>query len=190
MNNRVILPLLILSIALSSCKKDDPPPFTPPPSFEHGVITSVVLQFTDSNSGDTYAWQYNDPDGDGGNPPIITADTLPANSSFSVVVQFFNETEDPVENMTPEILDEAEDHQLFFLVDNSLQVQFAYDDTDSNGYPIGLSNTATTGDPGNGDVTVILRHFPDKTGENVDQGIIDNAGGGTDAEVTFIGVII
>lgn len=189
MKNPITLLILVLSISLISCKKDDPPPFTPPPTFEHGVITSAVVQFTDDNTGNSYTWQYSDPDGDGGNPPLITADTLPANTVFSVNIELFNELEDPVENVTPEIQDEAEDHQFFFLIDNSLQMEFKYADMDSDGLPIGLSNTATTANTSNGNVTVILRHFPDKTGENVAEGVIDNAGGGTDLEVNFFGVI-
>jgi len=183
-------PLLLIVLVLQACKKDDPPPFTPPPVFEHGVITSVLLTFSDTESSDEYTWFYSDPDGDGGAAPIVTADTLPANKSFTVQIKLFNETEDPVLDVTPEILDEADDHQFFFLVENNLELTMAYDDADSNGFPVGLSNTAQTGAPGSGSVTVILKHFPDKTGEGVAGGDITNAGGGTDAEVTFIGVIM
>ena len=45
--------------------------------------------------------------------------------------------------------------------------------------------TATTGDASSGDVTVILRHEPDKEADGVSDGDVTNAGGETDVEVTF-----
>lgn len=178
-----------LIIVLSSCKKDEDPVFTPPPSNEHEVITSAELIFTDTENNEVYSWLYSDPDGDGGNPAVITADTLPANRSFSMTITLLNETETPAEDITPEIQDEAEDHQFFFINSNEVDITFEYADSDSDNFPVGLENTVTTGQSSTGNVTVILRHFPDKSAENVPDGDITNAGGGTDLEITFTAVI-
>ena len=62
---------------------------------------------------------------------------------------------------------------------------FSHNDSDANGDPLGLEMTATTGDASAGDVTVILRHEPDKDAEGVADGDVTNAGGETDVEVTF-----
>ena len=56
---------------------------------------------------------------------------------------------------------------------------------DANGNPIGLLTTVTTEEPGNGTITVILRHEPDKFALGVSNGDITNAGGETDIEVVF-----
>ena len=53
------------------------------------------------------------------------------------------------------------------------------------GNPVGLSSTVTTTDAGSGNVTVVLRHEPDKSGDGVAAGDISNAGGEIDIEVTF-----
>lgn len=184
-----LLFIISLLIIVSSCKKDEDPVFTPPPTNEHEVITSAELVFTDSDNSEVYSWLYSDSDGDGGAAPEITADTLPANRSFSMAITLLNETETPAEDITPEIQDEAEDHQFFFVNSNEVDITFEYADSDSNGFPVGLENTVTTGQISSGNATVVLRHFPDKSAENVPDGDITNAGGGTDLEITFPAVI-
>jgi hypothetical protein len=61
-----------------------------------------------------------------------------------------------------------------------------YTDTDTNGRPIGLRFTLVAGTSGSsGTLTVALRHLPNKTASGVSNGSITNAGGNTDAAVTF-----
>jgi hypothetical protein len=64
-------------------------------------------------------------------------------------------------------------------------MMFSYDDSDSNGDPVGIVTTVHTGDTGNGLLTITLRHEPDKSATGVAGGDITNAGGDTDLEVTF-----
>jgi len=54
-----------------------------------------------------------------------------------------------------------------------------------NGKPIGLTFTLTTGNVGTGNLTVTLRHLPNKSASGVATGDIINAGGATDAYVSF-----
>lgn len=184
--------LLVFSIAilaLASCKKDDDEIIAPPEVNEEEVITKLELTFTDVDSGNEYTWTRSDPDGDGGNDPIFSLDTLPANNAMLMSVRIFNETEDPVEEMTGEIEEEDDEHQFFFILNEGANLSIIYNDSDGDGNPIGLNNDIQTGDPENVSLTVILRHQPDKDGDGVADGIIDNAGGDTDIEVTFNGVV-
>lgn len=176
-------------LAFSACKKDDDDIITPPPVNEEEVITKLQLTFTDNVSGETFVWVQSDPDGDGGDDPVQSVDTLPANGSFTMEVRLFNETENPVEEMTSEIEEEDEEHQFFFELNSGAFMNIQYNDADGNGNPIGLSNNATTGEAENVQLTVTLRHEPDKSADGVSDGNIGNAGGETDLEVTFAGVI-
>ena len=81
-------------------------------------------------------------------------------------------------------MEEDADHQFFFQSDiEGLAV--TYTDMDANGNPVGLSTQVSTTDPGSGNLTVILRHEPAKDAEGVSDGLVDNAGGETDIQVTF-----
>jgi hypothetical protein len=56
---------------------------------------------------------------------------------------------------------------------------------DSNGNPVGVQFNLLTGAAGTGGFTVILRHEPEKSADNVNTGDVTNAGGSTDVQVTF-----
>ena len=64
-------------------------------------------------------------------------------------------------------------------------LQIVYADTDSNGNPLGLLTSVTTGEAGSGIIQVILRHKPDKTASGVASGDITSAGGETDIDIEF-----
>ncbi len=177
--------ILLSVLLLASCKKENEVIFTPPPPSEHAVITSVKLTFFDNEGGENVEWMFSDPDGDGGNPPVVTVQPLLANRNYTLLITLYNELEDPVLDVTPEIQDEEDDHQFFFLIDSELDITISYEDVDSNGYPIGLINEVETGLASSGEFRVVLKHFPNKTAPNVANGDMTNAGGGTDADVTF-----
>lgn len=181
-----LLPVLLMALALTACKKDDQPqPQTPaPPADEEEVITTLRITFSDIQLGTEFDLLFEDADGPGGNDPVITADGLPANREYAAIVRVWNGSVSPPIDMTDEIGEEDEAHQLFFQVTGAaLSVQYA--DLDDNGHPVGLVNLASTGDVGTGSLKVTLRHGPDKGAAGVAQGDITNAGGETDIEVTF-----
>ena len=70
---------------------------------------------------------------------------------------------------------------------NSETINIAYiGGIDKNGKPIGLTFTLKTGATATtGNITVVLRHLPAKSASGVATGDITNAGGATDASVTF-----
>jgi hypothetical protein len=83
------------------------------------------------------------------------------------------------------------DHQFFFQpTPGSLFTYFNYLDTDINGIAIGLIFKTKTGPSETDNLTITLRHKPDKSGLNVSNGDITNAAGETDVEVTFPIIIL
>ena len=182
MNQLRFLSLLLAFCGLlffSACE-DDPEPVN-----EEELITTVKLTFTKSGSTPIVA-QWKDLDGPGGNNPVLTPATvtLAANSTYAVAVEMLDETKSPAEDITEEIEEEDDEHQLFFGRSTNLNLAIAYGDTDKNGKPIGLSNTFTTGAASTGTLTVILLHELDKSATGVTQGNPANAGGETDIETT------
>jgi hypothetical protein len=170
------LPLTILAVGLYSCEPNEPVD----PNDEE-VITTLNVELQGVSSTVTLSFQ--DLDGDGGDDPVITVDKLEANQTYSGSLTLFNESEDPAEEITPEIFDEALDHQFFFVSTGASS--FAYTDQDDDGNPVGLTFDLTTGDAGSESYTITLRHEPNKSATGVSQGDITNAGGETDIEVVF-----
>jgi|SRR5690606_1678967 len=172
----------ILAIALLTtlaCKDEDPKPENPAE-----LITTLRIDFLPLGLADPAVFEFRDTDGDGGNPPVITADTLDAYFKYEATLTLLNESVSPVEDMTSEILAEAVDHQFFFMSGGVTMIH-AYNDNDVNGNPVGILNKFSTGDPGSGTLKVILRHRPDKGAPGVSNGVITQAGGETDLEVVF-----
>ena len=115
---------------------------------------------------------------------IRDSGTLSANQSYSGSLDLLNEAETPAESITAEVAEEDDEHQFFFA--STLDgLSVAYTDQDDNGNPLGLQTTLTTGEAGSGELTIILRHEPDKSAAGVADGNIENAGGETDIEVSF-----
>ena len=172
--------LMILGLLFASCGDDDDPEI---PN-EEEVITTLTYTLSPADNGPDVDLIFQDLDGDGGNAPTITGGTLAANTTYTGSLTFLNETESPAEDITEEIEEEDEEHQVFFQT-SITGLSVAYNDTDPNGNPIGLSTTVTTGDSGSGTLTIILRHEPNKSAAGVSDGDIINAGGETDIEVSF-----
>ena len=174
--------LVIFTIFATSCKSDDPEPVN-----EEEVITTLTVTLTPQGGGTAITFKSFDLDGtDGPNPPVITPSsiTLDANTTYVGVTKVENETEDPAENITLEVLEEDEEHQFFYTASSSLGTA-TYTDTDSDGNPIGVAFTFRTADATSGNLTVTLIHEPAKSANGVKAGSIANAGGETDVEAVF-----
>lgn len=134
-----------------------------------------------------------DLDGDGPDAPLVTiSGSFEANTTYTGTVEFLNELENPAEDITVEVEEEALEHQVFFIVTNNLGT-VTYNDMDTDGNPIGLEvtfQTADTPDPINGAMTVTLRHEPNKDATGVSDGDITNAGGETDIQATFTPITV
>ncbi len=181
---------LIGIAVLTSCKKDNNDPGTPPGN-EEELITTVKLRFENTaDANDTVCASFKDTDGDGGNDPSQFDTIILDNSKeYLLSISLLDESSSETENLTTEVEEEAEEHQFFFggssITSGALSV--VYGDMDGNGNPIGLQDTVTTSVTGSNMVfQVTLRHEPDKFGTNVSDGDITNAGGETDIELDFI----
>ncbi len=170
---------MIIILIQISCKQDDP--VIPN---EEELITTMKYTLTPSDGGDPFVFSFSDTDGEGGNPPTITTDNLPGDTQFSGSIVLLNESEDPVEDITVEVKEEGDEHQFFFQVSEA-DLEIGYGDQDDNGLPIGLVSSVKTGAAGQGELTITLRHNPNKSAPGVAEGNISNAGGETDIEVVF-----
>jgi hypothetical protein len=147
------------------------------------IITTVRVTLV--GGGQTIILESKDLDGDGPNAPVVTVSgNLLANTSYTGAVTFLNEIQNPAEDITAEVEAEGVDYQVFYQLASGLGT-ITYTDLDLNGKPIGLTFTLTTGNAGTGNLTVTLRHLPNKSGLGVASGDITNAGGSTDAVVTY-----
>ena len=165
------------------------------------VMTTVNLTFTPAGGGEPVTAGWADPEADGS--PVIDPITLAQGETYTLTIEIWNELENPAEDVTIEIRDELDEHQFFFSgeviagptnsSENALMTQ-AYGDEDSNGFPVGLTNTITADTAGTGELTLMLRHMPPVNGnaiklENLaeiarDSGF-DALPGSTDISVVF-----
>ena len=181
MKNLKRIALLVVPVLfLTSCSNDDTP------VNEEEVITTVRVTLV--GGGQTIVLESRDLDGDGPNAPVLTpieGGILVAGTTYEGSTEFLNELEDPAEDITVEVEEEGADHQVFYQVPSSVGT-VTYTDTDADGRPIGLNFTLVAGTSGSsGNLTVTLRHLPNKTATGVVAGDITNAGGNTDAVVSF-----
>ena len=166
--------LLASTLVFASCSDDDN---TPDEVNEEEVITTLTV--TLDSGTDQIVLQYQDLDGEGSDPAVITVSgTLSANTVYDGSIVLLNEIEG--ENITEEVEEEADEHQFFYTVGSGLNVTTDYNDADSMGNPVGLSFILSTSDASSGALTFTLRHEPNKPNDG-----LETAGGETDIEVTF-----
>ena len=167
----------LLSIAMIGCSDDDTAPEV---INDEEVITTVILTLT-PESGDQVVLTTVDLDGDGPDEPVTTVvGNFAENTQYQGAVRFLNETETPAEEITEEVLEEADEHQVFYTTTDGLNIETQYEDEDSQGNPLGLQITLTTGAASQGSLTVTLRHEPVKPNDG-----LDSAGGETDIATSF-----
>lgn len=168
---------------------------------EGEVITTVELTFTPDGGGTAITASWADPEDDGS--PVIDDITLADATTYALSVRFLNELEDPAEDITEEVAEEDDEHQVFFTgtaVDgpagtgSAAVVTHAYDDEDGDGAPIGLDSTISTTGAGSGSFIVTLQHLPPEDGspvktatlaDEVASGGLSALPGEADASVTF-----
>ena len=175
MKLKLILVFLLPMFLFFSCEKEDP--VIPN---EEELITTLIFTLQPVTGGDAIEFKFQDIDGDGGNPPEISTAPLLANTTYSGTLTFLNELNTPALDITEEVKDEAESHQVFYQ-SAMYPLTITYEDEDSNGNPLGVKTTVVTSTAGTGELTIILRHLPIKP----NNGNPSEAGGETDIEVTF-----
>src|SRR5687768_6195766 len=105
------------------------------------LITAVTLTFT-ADGGSPLTFEWSDPEADGS--PVIDPIALAHVGDYDCSVAFRNDQSNPPEDITAEVRDESDQHQVFFTGagvegpatgDNpAALIGHAYADTDVNGY--------------------------------------------------------
>ena len=198
LNNIYIKPIIALLtfILIFACSKDE----DPKPANEEEVITLVTLEVTKVGSSSPIKYNFEVEGHDHGDEDHEEEDDddhddhdgehteieLEANSTYNVSMFIYNDT-DPnnIENITLEIIEEKDEHQIFYAITDELSgfsIASASDDTkDSNGDPLFIKTTWTTTGETSGDVVGYLIHEPtSKTGSTR-----NDFGGATDFEIEF-----
>ena len=132
------------------------------------IITTLKLVFSPAHGGDSFSVTWADPELDG--DPTVEDITIRPNQDYTVTFHVFNELEEPTEDVTIEITDEMDEHQVFFSgsavqgpcnTENPHAIlDHRYTDLDNYGAPIGLTNAFTSRAAGTGILSVLLRHMP------------------------------
>ena len=173
--------LLAIPFLYFSCSDDDDNDNVPEPINEEEVITTMTVTLT-PESGDVVVLQTRDLDGeDGEDPDVNVSGPLQTGMFYYGSIQWLNEMEDEPEDITLEIIEEADEHQVFFDVSDGLDMIITYTDVDSNDYPVGTQFGLHSGPAGSGSLTITLIHEPDKPND----GTVESAGGSIDIQTSF-----
>lgn len=165
----------VATLFFASCDNDD----NPDPINEEEVITRMTITLTPP-AGDVITMISNDSDGVGPGAPVVTVSgNLQGNVTYSGSIELLNTIENPAEDITLEVLEEADEHQFFFVTTGSISGVTATN-FDSMNNPLGQTFDLTTGTAGSASLRVVLRHEPTKPNTG-----LDNAGGETDIDQTF-----
>ena len=173
LNTFLLLMAVILSPVLSGCDSSEP---DDDHAGEEELITRVIL--TLDSSGGTVVASAEDPDGDGSGFQI-TPIALSAGVTYEGTVELLDDPND--EDITAEVLAEADEHQFFYTLSSSLSnvASLEITDQDGNGLPLGLAFTIESTGPGTGTLNVVLSHYDDQPKNGTDRS--DE----TDLNVTF-----
>jgi hypothetical protein len=169
-----------MALIASSCDHlDDPHDH----DHDHDAVTTVMLELIEQGTTDTTRVTWEDLDGIGGNNPNrIDTLALKTGKTYLGTVRFENRAKSPAENITEEVLEDADEHQVFYTVSNSLG-QVTVLDKDGRGLPLGLTfsiatTTAAAAVPGA--LTLSLYHYESESSKNGTDPADE-----TDVEVSF-----
>lgn len=173
---------LLFSLFISGCKKEEQVVSPPLPGNE--FLTTVKLELVNTVTNDTVIGIWRDLTPEDTNP----ADTslallnLKENSTYKATIFLLDETKNPAEDITTEIKERGNYHQLFYFPSSNLGANLVVNvtDTDTNSppLPLGITTNFITNAAAVGKVNVILKHQP-----NVKNGTF--APGSTDIDVNF-----
>jgi hypothetical protein len=144
---------------------------------EGEVITRVVVHLTGLGNNFNQEFTAKDDDGDGVFNSIDPI-TLPIGSAFSCRLHVYDDTKNPVEDISEEIQAESNEHLFTFSVTGANLV-IGNLNTDGNGAPFGLESIWTSAAASNGSVKITLYHEPTNKNSTTDPG------GDVDVEVSF-----
>lgn len=178
---KIAFGIFIAGSLFTACKKDK----DEPEENEEEVITTMKLTFVPVGGGTTVTYQFRDPDGPGGTAPTQDEIVLAPSKTYNVTIQLLNETETPPEDVTLEVEEEAEAHRFYYEPSGGSNITVSGLDNDSNGIPLGITSTWTTGGAANGSITVTLRHYGGNPPNKAAADPVNSPKSSTDIDVTF-----
>ncbi len=179
LNTIKLLAVFFMSgLAFTSCSSDDD---GHDHDHEEELITTVIYQLTNNaDAGDVVTLTFTDLDGEGGTDGTYDiSGPFTANANYAGTIQLLNATENPADDITLEVEEEADEHEFFYT--NTAGLTITKTDVDVNNNPVGIETTLATGAASTGSITVVLKHEPTKPNDGTAAG----AGGSTDVEVTY-----
>ncbi|THH41945.1 type 1 periplasmic binding fold superfamily protein [Neolewinella litorea] len=175
--------LLFFLFVCSACGSKEDPVI----ENEEEVITDVIYQLKPVGGGsEEVTMTFSDPDGDGAEPALVNVTgSLAVNTLYdgTLIVANLSDSSNP-QDITAEVINEAADHQFFYIPSAGLETTIRYRDSDGDGNPLGVLTEVETGGFSSGTLKIILRHLPTK-GSSATISNPSAAGGETDIEVTF-----
>jgi hypothetical protein len=184
-HSRTIAAFALASTTLFGACDDDP---TDPEGNETELITAVEITLVPvSGAGATIVSTIEDPDGNGPLAPLAqdTPIQLQPGVTYNGSMRFLD-AQDPtdVENITLEVLEEDDEHRVFYTVAGigGVSVPDSSLDLDRNGAPLGVTFQVVVdaGASGAGTLQVLLSHFDDEP-----KGDGATPSDETDADVTY-----
>lgn len=180
-HRNLIMVLALVFLTSLGCGSDDPEVVN-----DEGFITTVVLTFTNNGQTDEAIMAiFRDIDGPGGEDPSITPIQINANASYTLTVEFMDESASPTKDVTAEVREENLDYQVFYSFGVNSGIEYRYGDQDDQGNPIGLTGTLTTTSAGLSTITVVLLNELNKSAAGVAEGNMGVAGGTESIRVSF-----
>lgn len=187
---RAVMPLLAAALAVAGCKKDDPTAPDPNPNPQE-LITTVILQLTDTtgNAANTINAVFRDIDGPGGTPPTIDTLRLKSGVGYNCHILLLDQTKTPVDTISHEVEEEGKSHRLWHFVAGSASGRITIVNMDDDGgtptpLPVGLHIrvNVTAGGATTGTFRTLLKHYvPESLKRSDTNGTLGN----TDVDVTF-----
>ena len=181
-----------LLLLLTACEAEEPTREDSPE-----MITTVIVTFTPIDGGEPIIGNAVDPDAEGirdieTDGPIA----LTAGATYMLTLGMYNDLADPDSdeyNISAEVEDEGAEHMLYFGWTGDIfsdpsgsgnigdhEGPVLYQDTDSNGLPLGLQTKWTTSGESTGTLRIVLKHQPDLKSETSTSDI-----GESDMDVVF-----
>jgi cell division septation protein DedD len=177
---RSIIPVLALTFivtgVLHSCKKDK----VEEPN-EEEIITTLEVELTDNSNGVKTTFKFDDADGPGGNAPVQDTIRMSPAKTYTVKLTMLNKTANPPEDITEEVEEEADDHEIFIEPAAGSNLVVSNRNLAGNlNLPLGITSTWASGSAVIGSVKITLKHKPGAkaAGDAVSKG-------DTDIEVVF-----
>jgi hypothetical protein len=157
MMKKAIAAIGIFGVILTgvSCKKDKADPN------EGELITTVKVKLTDKTSNIVTEYVFRDLDGEGGLAPSqFDQIQLGKGKPYDCMLTILNESVSPADDITAEVLAEADDHEFYFTPTNGLATVSNLS-KDSKGLPVGITSTWVAGaNAGTGNINITLKHKP------------------------------